>query len=40
LKLVAKADEKTLFEIEKVFVRHFTEILRRPPKMAKHVLKP
>lgn len=40
LKLIARADEKTLLEIEKVFVRHFTEILRRTPKMAKYVLKP
>jgi len=40
LKLIARADEKTLLEIEKVFVQHFTEILRRPPKMAKYVLKP
>jgi len=40
LKLIADGDEKTLLEIEKVFVRHFTEILRRPPKMAKYVLKP
>jgi DNA repair protein RecO (recombination protein O) len=39
LKLIASADEKTLLEIEKVFVRHFTEILRRPPKMAKYILK-
>jgi DNA repair protein RecO (recombination protein O) len=38
LKLIALADEKTLLEIEKVFVRHFTEILRRPPKMAKYIL--
>jgi DNA repair protein RecO (recombination protein O) len=40
LKLIANGDEKTLLEIEKVFVRHFTEILRRTPKMAKYVLKP
>ena len=40
LKLIADGDEKTLLEIEKVFVRHFTEILHRPPKMAKYVLKP
>jgi len=39
LKLLADADEKTLNEIEKVLVHHFTEILHRPPKMAKHVLK-
>ncbi len=39
LKMIARADEKTLLEIEKVFVRHFTEILRRPPKMAKYIIK-
>jgi DNA repair protein RecO (recombination protein O) len=39
LKLIARTDEKTLFEIEKVFVRHFTEILRRPQKMAKYIIK-
>jgi DNA repair protein RecO (recombination protein O) len=39
LKLVAEAQEKTLNEIETVLVHHFTEILGRKPKMAKHVLK-
>ncbi len=39
LKLLVDADEKTLGEIEKVLVYHFTEILHRPPKMAKHILK-
>lgn len=38
LKLLADADEKTLNEIEKVLVYHFTEILHHPPKMAKHIL--
>ncbi len=38
LKLLVDADEKTLGEIEKVLVHHFTEILHRPPKMAKHIL--
>ncbi len=38
-KLIAEAEEKTLNEIEKILVHHFTEILHRPPKMAKYVLK-
>ena len=38
LKLLVDVDEKTLGEIEKVLVHHFTEILHRPPKMAKHIL--
>ena len=37
LKLIAESDEKTLNEIEKVLVYHFTELLHRPPKMAKYV---
>ncbi len=39
LKLIADTNEKTLMEIEKVLIHHFTEILHRPPKMAKHILK-
>ena len=39
LKLIAEADEKTLNEIEKVLIYHFTETLGHPPKMAKHILK-
>ena len=39
VKLIAESDEKTLNEIEKILIYHFTEILGRPPKMAKHVLK-
>ena len=39
VKLIAEADEKTLNEIEKILVYHFTEILGRPPKMAKYILK-
>jgi len=39
LKMIAQADEKTLNEIEKVMVYHFTELLHRPPKMAKYILK-
>jgi DNA repair protein RecO (recombination protein O) len=38
-KLIAETNEKTLNEIEKIMVRHFTEILHRPPKMAKYVLR-
>ena len=38
LKTIPKSAEKTLKEIEKVLVRHFTELLGRPPKMAKHML--
>jgi DNA repair protein RecO (recombination protein O) len=38
-KLIAEAQEKTLNEIEKILIRHFTEILHRPPKMAKYVLR-
>ena len=39
LKLIAESQEKTLNEIEKVLITHFTEILHRPPKMAKYILK-
>lgn len=39
LKMIAGADEKTLNEIEKVLIYHFTELLHRPPKMAKYILK-
>lgn len=39
LRQMAEAQEKTLDEIEGVLVRHFTETLGRPPKMAKHVQK-
>lgn len=39
LKLIAETNEKTLNEIEKVLIYHFTEILHRPPKMAKYILK-
>jgi DNA repair protein RecO (recombination protein O) len=38
-KSIAEAQEKTLDEIELVLVKHFTEILHRPPRMAKYVLK-
>jgi len=39
LKLISSANEKTLNEIEKILIYHFTEILGRPPKMAKYILK-
>ena len=39
LKLIAEAKEKTLNEIEKVLIGHFTELLGHKPKMAKHILK-
>jgi len=38
LKQVPNASEETLREIEKTLVHHFTELLGRPPKMARHVL--
>jgi DNA repair protein RecO (recombination protein O) len=38
LKMMRQADEKTLAEIEKTLIYHFTEILHRPPKTAKYVL--
>ncbi len=36
--ILSKADYKTLKEIEKLLVYHFTNIGGRPPKMAKYVL--
>lgn len=39
LKTIADVDKKTLNEIEKILVYHFTELLHKPPKMAKYVLK-
>lgn len=38
LKLIPEASEDTLREIEKIFVRHFTELLGGPLRMAKHIL--
>ncbi|MHC4622772.1 MAG: DNA repair protein RecO [Planctomycetota bacterium] len=38
LKLIAGADKRTLNEIQNVLVCHFTELLHRPPKMAKYIL--
>jgi len=39
LKLIPDTDENTLRQIEKTLLYHFTELLHKPPKMAKHVLK-
>ena len=39
LKMIVDANEKTLNEIEKILIYHFTELLGRPPKMAKYILK-
>jgi len=36
-KLIAETNEKTLNEIEKILIHHFTELLHKPPKMAKYV---
>lgn len=38
LKKLPDAAEATLKEIEKILIHHFTELLGRPPKMAKHIL--
>jgi DNA repair protein RecO (recombination protein O) len=39
LKLLAGAQERTLNEVERILIYHFTELLGRRPKMAKHILK-
>jgi DNA repair protein RecO (recombination protein O) len=39
LKQIAEAKEKTLNEIERILIGHFTELLGHRPKMAKHFLK-
>jgi DNA repair protein RecO (recombination protein O) len=39
VKSIVAADEKTLMEIERTLISHFTYTLGRPPKMAKHILK-
>jgi DNA repair protein RecO (recombination protein O) len=39
LKLLAGAQEKTLNEVEKILIYHFTELLGHQPKMAKYILK-
>lgn len=37
LKTIADVSEPTLTEIEKILITHFTEILHKPPKMAKYI---
>ena len=37
LKQIPASTEEMLVEIEQVMVRHFTELLGRPPRMAKHI---
>jgi len=39
LNMLVDSQEKTLDQIEKVLVYHFTELLHKPPKMAKYVSK-
>ena len=39
LKLLAGAQEKTLNEVEKILIYHFTGLLGHRPKMAKHIFK-
>ncbi len=39
LKLIAGSEFEVLGEIEWILIYHFTEILGRPPKMAKYILK-
>ena len=38
LYLFKNADAQTLMQIEKILIYHFTELLHKPPKMAKHFL--
>jgi DNA repair protein RecO (recombination protein O) len=39
LKMLFDADEKTLGQVEKILIYHFTELLHRPPRMARYILK-
>ena len=39
LKQIPQSPERTLDEIEKILVYHFTELLHRRPRMAKHILR-
>ena len=39
LKLIAQTDQKTLSQVEKTLVYHFTELIGKPPKTAKYFLK-
>jgi DNA repair protein RecO (recombination protein O) len=38
LKRIGDADKKVLLEIEKILIVHITELLGRPPKLARYVL--
>lgn len=38
LEMLGESNEKTLNEIEKILIHHFTNTLGRPPKMAKYIL--
>jgi len=38
IQLLGEKNKNTLNEIEKILIAHFTELLHRPPKMAKHIL--
>ncbi len=38
-KSLSTAEESTLYNVERLLVRHFTEMLHRPPKMAKQILR-
>ncbi len=38
IKLIATADEKTLYQIERLMIEHFSGILGNRPRMAKHIL--
>jgi DNA repair protein RecO (recombination protein O) len=38
LNLLADLDKTALNQIERILVHHFTELLHRPPKMAKYIL--
>ena len=40
IKRIVQADQATLDEIEQLLIHHFTHILGRPPKLAKHVFLP
>lgn len=39
LKLLADSDERTLNEIERILIYHFTGLIGHPLKLAKHILK-
>jgi DNA repair protein RecO (recombination protein O) len=38
LKMLGESNEKTLNEVEKILIHHFTDTLGRPPKMSKYIL--